>query len=383
LVPADSADHADNTDNNTVSLHLPSATVGGSALLILGIESSCDETAAALLQDGRTILASVVASQIPIHVPFGGVVPELASREHVDNICLVVDACFEEACSKGTPVSWRDLDVIAATRGPGLIGALMVGLTYAKSAAFALQIPFLAVNHLQGHIASVFLEHPDAPLPALSLVVSGGHTSLYYLEKPSSPEELARTTDDAAGEALDKIAKFLGLGYPGGPVVERLARYGDPEAIRFPLPKFTDEGFHFSFSGIKSAAVRYAQANGIQPRTPDETEDPERLPKQLLDLLASYQSRIIDQLLAGIERGLEEREVASIHISGGVSCNQELRRRAIEHFSGTRTPVLFPRPSLTTDNAAMIAAAAYLRAEAGESDPWNISPDPNLRVGSS
>jgi len=348
-------------------------------LLILGIESSCDETAAALLEDGHTILSSVVASQIAVHIPYGGVVPELASREHVDNICMVVDACFQEASAKGRPVSWQNVDAIAATRGPGLIGALMVGLTYAKSAAFALRIPFLAVNHLQGHIASVFLEHPNAPLPALSLVVSGGHTSLYSLLEPSHPQELARTTDDAAGEALDKLAKFLRLGYPGGPVIERLARHGDPKAIRFPLPKFTDQGFHFSFSGIKSSAVRHAQTHTVLPPDPGDLEQPERLSAELLNLLASYQSRIIDQLLNGIERGLSGREVASIHVSGGVSCNNELRRRAAEHFSSMGIPVYFPRPGLTTDNAAMIAAAAYLRAKAGESDPWDISADPNLR----
>ena len=349
-------------------------------MLILGIESSCDETAAALLEDGRTILSSVVASQIAVHVPFGGVVPELASREHVDNICLVVDACFQEASSKGRPVTWTDLDAIAATRGPGLIGALMVGLMYAKSAAFALRLPFLAVNHLQGHIASVFLQHPEAPLPALSLVVSGGHTSLYYLREPSQPEELARTRDDAAGEALDKLAKHLGIGYPGGPVIERLAPLGNPKAIRFPLPKFTDESRDFSFSGIKSSAVRHAQLHGISPRNPGDVDQPENLPKELLDLLSSYQSSIIDQLLRGIERGLEGRQVASIQISGGVSCNNELRRRASEYFSAKGLPVYFPSPSLTTDNAAMIAAAAYLRAKVGERDPWDISADPNLRV---
>ena len=209
-------------------------------MIVLGIESSCDETAAALLEDGRTILSSVVASQVALHEPFGGVVPELASREHVDNICYVVEACFKEASASGRTLGWKDVQAIAATQGPGLIGALMVGLMYGKAAAFALDIPFLGVNHLEGHIASVFLEHPDAPLPALSLVVSGGHTSLYYLRKATDREEIAKTGDDAAGEALDKLAKHLGLGYPGGPVIERLAAHGDPRAVRFPLPKFSD-----------------------------------------------------------------------------------------------------------------------------------------------
>jgi N6-L-threonylcarbamoyladenine synthase len=350
-------------------------------LIVLGIESSCDETAAALLEDGRTILSSVVASQIAVHRPFGGVVPELASREHVDNICYAVDACFKEASTQGRPIGWSDIHAIAVTQGPGLIGALMVGLMYAKAAAFALKIPFLGVNHLEGHIASVFLEHPDTPLPALSLVVSGGHTSLYYLRRPTARQELARTGDDAAGEALDKLAKHLGLGYPGGPVIERLARHGNPNAVRFPLPRFNAPGLHFSFSGIKSSAVRYADSHGISAVTPEATEAPESLPRPLLDLVASYQGSVIDQLIKGIEGGLESREVAAIHVSGGVSCNAELRRRVEERFEDEGLPVYFPRTSLTTDNAAMIAAAAFLRASAGERAPWDLSADPNLALG--
>jgi N6-L-threonylcarbamoyladenine synthase len=347
-------------------------------VIVLGIESSCDETAAALLQDGRTILSSTVASQIAVHVPFGGVVPELASREHVDNICYVVDTCFREAAVKGHEVGWQDLDAIAVTQGPGLVGALMVGLMYAKAAAFALKIPFLGVNHLDGHIASIFLEHGDVELPALSLVVSGGHTSLFYLKEQTTKEQLARTRDDAAGEALDKLAKHLGLGYPGGPVIERLAPHGDARAVRFTMPKFNEPGIHFSFSGIKSSAVRYTETRGIAAVTPEQTREPSLLPRPLLDLVASYQHSIIDQLLLGIDRALEGREVRSIHISGGVSCNGELRRRAEEHFYAQNLAVYFPRPGLTTDNAAMIAAAAYLRAASGQRDPWDLAADPNL-----
>ena len=349
-------------------------------MIVLGIESSCDETAAALLEDGRRILSSVVASQVSLHEPFGGVVPELASREHVDNICYVVEACFKEASAKGKAIGWSDIGAIAATQGPGLIGALMVGLMYGKAAAFALNLPFLGVNHLEGHIASVFLEHPDAPLPALSLVVSGGHTSLYYLRQATDREEIAKTGDDAAGEALDKLAKHLALGYPGGPVIERLAAHGNPNTVRFPLPKFAEPGLRFSFSGIKSAAIRYAESNGIGPVSPEATRTPEDLPGPLLDLVASYQTSVFDQLIKGIEGGLESREVASVQVSGGVSCNNELRRRVKQRFEGPGLAVLFPSPALTTDNAAMIAAAAYLRAAAGERDPWDLSADPNLTL---
>jgi len=350
-------------------------------LIILAIESSCDETAAALLKDRNQILSSVVASQIPVHVPYGGVVPELASREHVDNIGYVVAQCFSQAEQNGSPVGWGDLGAIAATRGPGLIGALMVGLVYAKSAAFALRIPFLGVNHLEGHIASIFLEHPAAELPALSLVVSGGHTSLYYLVKWHSYEQLARTRDDAAGEAFDKLAKYLGLGYPGGPIVERLAAGGNAKAVRFPLPRFTDRSLDFSFSGIKTSAIRYAETNRLTPQNPGNSGQGTP-PQPVLDLLASYQASIVDQLLIRTESALQGREVKSIHISGGVSCNGELRRRASEYFARFGLPVYFPHPALTTDNAAMIAAAAYIRAEAGEADPWDLPADPNLAVTS-
>jgi N6-L-threonylcarbamoyladenine synthase len=341
-------------------------------MIVLGIESSCDETAAAVLKNGTTILSSIVASQASIHRAYGGVVPELASREHVDNICFVVEASLEEASLK-----LSDIDTIAVTRGPGLMGALLVGLTYAKGLAYALKIPFVGVNHLEGHICSIFLDNPLAELPALSLVVSGGHTSLFHIPRAGSYELLARTRDDAAGEALDKLSKLLGLGYPGGPVIDRLAPLGNPEAVRFSLPKISDGSMDFSFSGIKTAALRHFQGLAVPSFDPD---DHQNLPGEILDLIASYQKRIIDQILNRLDRALENHSVQAIHLSGGVSCNSELRRRSSEHFKARKMPVYFPRPSLTTDNAAMIAGAAYTRLQSGSSDPWTLGADPNLPV---
>jgi N6-L-threonylcarbamoyladenine synthase len=339
---------------------------------VLGIESSCDETAAAVVRDGREILSSVVASQAATHREFGGVVPELASREHVDNICFVVDRALADSAS-----SWADLGGVAVTRGPGLVGALLVGMAYAKAVAFARDIPFLGVNHLEGHIHSIFLDHPDAELPALSLVVSGGHTNLYHFRAVGDCELLAKTRDDAAGEALDKLSKHLRLGYPGGPVIERLAREGDPGSVSFTLPRITDRSLDFSFSGLKTAALRFVRDNRIGVSDPDAEE---KLPEAILDLAAGFQQAVIDQLIDRLSRAVPGREVRSIHVSGGVSCNGELRRRITGFFEALGLPVYYPRPSLTTDNAAMIAAAGYRHLRAGRRDPWSLGADANLRV---
>ncbi len=344
-------------------------------MIVLGIESSCDETAAALLRDGREILSSVVASQVSVHREFGGVVPELASREHVDNICHVVELSLRRA-----GLDFDAIDGVAATRGPGLIGALLVGLCYAKGLAYALGVPFVGVNHLEGHISSVFLDHPRAETPALSLVVSGGHTSLYLLDEGLRCALLARTRDDAAGEALDKLAKLLGLGYPGGPVIDRLSPAGDPSAFRFSLPRISDGSYDFSFSGIKTAALKVARERGLESPAPRPDLDAGSLPGEILDLAASFQKSIVDQLLDRIFRALDQHQIAAVHVSGGVSCNSELRRRAAEELQMRGLPVYFPRPALTTDNAAMIAAAGSQRLLAGESDPWDLGADPNLNV---
>ncbi len=344
-------------------------------MITLGIESSCDETAAALLGDGGEILSSVVSSQVEVHRDYGGVVPELASREHVDNICTVVDEALARAS-----LTVQDVGGIGVTRGPGLVGALLVGLTYAKSLAYALDVPWVGVNHLEGHLQSIFLEHPAAELPALSLVVSGGHTNLYHYRGPDDFALLARTRDDAAGEALDKLSKLLGLGYPGGPVIDRLAPHGNPKAVPFAIPRISDGSLDFSFSGIKTAALRHVQQEGIEALTPERALDPGEVPRPVLDLVSSYQRRVVDQLLDRLEKSLASRDVRSVQISGGVSCNSELRRRAAERFGDQGLPVYFPRPSLTTDNAAMIAAAAQRRLRAGLRDPWDLPADPNLRL---
>ena len=352
-------------------------------MIVLGIETSCDETAAALLQDGSRVLSSVVASQIPVHQEYGGVVPELASREHAQNITRVVDYCFQEASRKGSPVGWGDVTGIAVTQGPGLMGALLVGLAYAKAAAYALEVPFVGVNHLEGHLYSIFLDHPEAELPALSLVVSGGHTSLFELPELGHYRLISRTRDDAAGEALDKLSKFLGLGYPGGPVIDQLAPHGDRSAFSFTLPKMSDGAPDFSFSGMKTAALRYLEEGGIEPVKVPSPPDWRQLPQAVLDLVASYQAAIVDQILDRLSRAAERLTgIRSIQISGGVACNRELRRRSGERFRSLGLPAYFPRASLSTDNALMIAAAGSLRLRAGGADPWNLPADPNLTLTS-
>ncbi len=342
---------------------------------ILGIESSCDETAAAVVRNGSDILSSVVSSQVKTHSEFGGVVPELASREHIDNICFVVDESLKQAS-----LGWEKLDAVAVTHGPGLVGALLVGLSYAKALAYSRGLPFLGINHLEGHLYSVFLENPELPLPALSLVVSGGHTNLYHFEKMGAWRLLAKSRDDAAGEALDKLSKRLGTGYPGGPVIEKLAALGNPDKVAFTMPRLSDKSMDFSFSGMKTAALRYLKNHGFDSLEPRLLEHRQEIPAPILDLAAGFQEAVIRQLIDRIDRCLQERPALSIHISGGVSCNETLRRRIREHFAAGNIPVYYPDKALTTDNAAMIAAAAYYRLRSGQSDPWDLPADPNLRL---
>ena len=342
---------------------------------VLGIESSCDETAAAIVKNGSEILSSVVSSQVKTHAEFGGVVPELASREHIDNICFVVEGALKES-----GMDWDDLDGVAVTHGPGLVGALLVGLSYAKAMAYSRGLPFLGINHLEGHLYSVFLENPEIPLPALSLIVSGGHTNLYHLEKMGHWKLLAKTRDDAAGEALDKLSKRLGTGYPGGPIIEKMAALGNPDAISFTMPRISDRSLDFSFSGMKTAALRHLKSLEFESLDPSCLDNLEGIPVNILDLAASFQEAVIRQLLNRLDKCLIEKPALSIHISGGVSCNETLRRRIREHFARKNIPVYYPGRALTTDNAAMIAAAAYYRLKAGQSDPWDLPADPNLKL---
>ncbi len=320
--------------------------------LVLGIESSCDETAAALVADGHRVLSNVVASQVETHRPFGGVVPELASREHLRNISYVVRRAFELAGK-----SQGDIDGIAVTQGPGLIGSLLVGLSFAKAMAFALHKPLVPVDHIEGHICSASIEHPGIPFPALALVVSGGHTSLILTMEPGKYRLIGRTRDDAAGEALDKLAKFLGLGYPGGPVIDRLSGDGDPHRFPFSIPKISDGSLDFSFSGFKTAALRHIQLQGIRPRRSGG-----RISQTVLDLVASYQQAIVDTLVTQTRKAAGKLHPASILLVGGVACNSHLRKAFKKCFEAAREArVYFPSPLLTTDNAAMIAAAGTPR----------------------
>ncbi len=348
---------------------------------ILGLESSCDETAAAVVQDGRRVLSSVVASQLATHGKYGGVVPELASREHLRAIVPVVREALDRAA---TPL--HALDAIAVTRGPGLMGALLVGLTYAKSLSFASGVPLIGVNHIEGHIHAVILEHP-IEYPALALVVSGGHTHLFEVLEGFRYRLLGKTRDDAAGEAYDKVGKLLGFGYPGGPVVDKLAAHGNPGAVRFTTPKMKGNTLDFSFSGLKTAVLRWVEAAGIDAEietrrallreTPQPTVEQwlTVTPKATLDLLASFQAMVISELLKRAERSAGDIDARSVIISGGVACNAGLRAAANIGY-----PVYFPQLGLSTDNAAMIAAAAFPKLLRGEFSDLSLEAQANLTL---
>jgi len=373
---------------------------------ILGIETSCDETAAAVVEDGARICSSVVASQNATHGKYGGVVPELASREHLRAIVPIVRQAVEQA-----GVEYSALDAIAVTQGPGLVGALLVGLTYAKSLAMALNKPLVAVNHLEGHIHAVILEErvngrPEPEFPALALVVSGGHTLLAVAERQTAANEvegafsyriIGRTRDDAAGEAYDKVAKLLGYGYPGGPILDRLAKHGDPEAVRFTKPKMRvtkaskGDALDFSFSGIKTAVLRYVEANGMAEEIARRNELRKREPKptleqwlahsppKTLDLVASFQRAVVDDLVEHTVEAAERENVNSIFVTGGVAANSLLRERFTK-LRAASPPIYFPRFSLSTDNAAMIAAAAFPKFQARRFADWNTPPDASLAL---
>jgi N6-L-threonylcarbamoyladenine synthase len=356
---------------------------------ILGIESSCDETAAAIVEDGERVLSSIVASQMATHGKYGGVVPELASREHLRAIVPVV----REALSAGG-TRLEDLDAIAVTVGPGLVGSLLVGLTYAKSLSFARGIPLIAVNHIEGHIHAVILEAKRAgspvEYPALALVVSGGHTHLFEVLEGFRYRLLGKTRDDAAGEAFDKVAKLLGYPYPGGPVVDRLAPFGDPGAVRFTFAKMKGNALDFSFSGLKTAVLRWVEshdmAEEIAVRRALQREFPEATTEQWLavspqrtrDLLASFQHAVIHELLTRAEACAESMGAQSLIVSGGVACNSGLRKAAAA--ARLSYPVLFPTPGLSTDNAAMIAAAAFPKLARREFAGLDVAAQANLRL---
>ena len=371
--------------------------------LVLGIETSCDETAAAVVRGGRVILSNVVATQIELHAAYGGVVPELASREHLRNIVPVVQAALAEA-----GVRADELDAVAVTAGPGLAGALLVGILYAKAFAFGLGRPLIAVNHLEGHVYAVLMDGGRAiEGPVLALVVSGGHTHLYLARAGADGvmqyENVGRTVDDAAGEAYDKVAKLLGLGYPGGPWMDGLAAAGDAGAVGFhfgqikPREDEKDEvRFDFSFSGIKTAVLRYVKAQGMEAgserrrvvlgvgMTPAEALERFRgtlLDAEVLDLIASFQGAVVGNLMRQTFAAAAHFGVKHLVVSGGVAANRELRRRFRAEAEARGMTIGFPGAGLSTDNAAMIAAAAWPRLMAGESAGESVAAQPQLRLG--
>jgi len=339
-------------------------------MLVLGIETSCDETAAAVVRNGREIVSSVIASQIKTHARFGGVVPELASREHLDKIVPIVAEGFARA-----GVTQDDIDGIAVTVGPGLVGSLLVGVSYAKAMAFALNKSLVGVNHIEGHIYSVCFDNPPVEHPALALIVSGGHTNLFYVPQPGQYKVVGRTRDDAAGEAFDKVAKLLGLGYPGGPIIERLAREGDPNAVKFALPRMGDNRPDFSFSGLKTAVTKHVREAGLQP-----AQNGGEVSQGIKNLAASFQSTVIRSLVTTMERVAREYHPRTLIVAGGVACNGALREAAREAANALGVPVYFPSPHLSTDNAAMIAAAGTVKLRAGERAGWDLNADVMLRL---
>jgi N6-L-threonylcarbamoyladenine synthase len=346
-------------------------------MLVLGIETSCDETAAAVVRDGKEILSNVIHSQVRTHTPYGGVVPELASREHLAKIRPIVDHALKDS---GRML--KDMDGIAATAGPGLIGSLLVGLTYAKALSFSSKRPLVAVNHIEGHIYSVCFEHPYVEFPALALVVSGGHTNLFWVESATGNfthltyKLVGRTRDDAAGEAYDKVAKLLGLQYPGGPVVDRLARLGNARAVQFSMPKISDGALDFSFSGLKTAVLRLVRSDNLAPKGEAES----RLDSSRLDLLASFQEAVVRMLWATTEKAARTLRPKSLLLSGGVAANSRLKEYLAEKSREAGLKFYFPRPVLTTDNAAMIAAAGTAKLLRGETASLYFDADPNMKL---
>ena len=329
-------------------------------MLVLAIETSCDDTGAAVVRGGREILSNVVSSQISVHQKYGGVVPELASRKHIESIVPVVSEALAEA-----KIGLGDIEGIAVTNGPGLVGSLLVGLSFAKSVSFATGIPLVGINHIEGHLGAIFLEKNRPRFPFVGLVVSGGHTSLYRVDGFGQLKRLGQTRDDAAGEAFDKVAKLLGLGYPGGPVIDQLSRDGDPTAIHFPRPALSKKSFDFSFSGLKTAVVNYVKANP-EPAGgyPDD---------RMRDLAASFQEAVIDVLVKKTIQAARHEDVKRVVLCGGVAANHRLRKRMREEASQEKINVHLPSPSLCTDNAAMVGVVGYEYLKRGVRSPLTLN----------
>ena len=357
-------------------------------MLILGIETSCDETSAAVVEETGdaskpwAVRSNIVASQVAIHREWGGVVPELASRQHIRDICGVVERSLDEARA-----AWSDLGAVAVTQGPGLIGSLLVGVSFAKSAAAAAGLPLVAVHHLAGHIESLVLQNGELPLPAIVLVVSGGHTSLYLVETPGHYELLSRTRDDAAGEAYDKVAKLLGLGYPGGPVIDRLARTGNDRAVPLPTTRLTHADrnapelkgdLDFSFSGLKTAVLRYVQSKSEGGSQQSADFRLQTSSVEVADICASFQRVVVTGLLDRLFDAARRYQAKSVGVAGGVSANSRLRAELADRGVRREMPTFLPSLALSTDNAAMIAAAGLRKFRAGVTASMDLNADAAL-----
>ncbi|MDT3701318.1 MAG: tRNA (adenosine(37)-N6)-threonylcarbamoyltransferase complex transferase subunit TsaD [Thermincola sp.] len=333
--------------------------------VILGIETSCDETSAAVVADGRTIMSNVIASQIPVHQKYGGVVPEIASRKHVELITSVIAEALDEA---GT--TFQDIHAVAVTYGPGLVGALLVGVSAAKALAYTLNLPLIGVNHIESHIYANFLARPELEFPLVCLVVSGGHTDLVYLAGHGEFELMGRTRDDAAGEAFDKVARALGLGYPGGPLIDKLAVAGNPQAIDFPRVYLEGDSLDFSFSGLKSSALNFLNKAAMKG-----------LEINKADLAASFQQAVVDVLVDKAVACAERYKVKTILVAGGVAANSRLRQQLTDTAGKKGINIAFPPPVLCTDNAAMVGCAGYFKYVRGETAPLTLNAVASLKLG--
>ena len=333
--------------------------------LILAIESSCDETAASVVKNGRCVLSNIISSQIAIHTLYGGVVPEIASRKHIEKINQVVEAALKEA-----DVTLDDIDAIGVTYGPGLVGALLVGVAEAKAIAYAKKKPLVGVHHIEGHVSANYIEHPDLEPPFLCEIISGGHTHLVIVKDYGSFEILGRTRDDAAGEAFDKVARAIGLGYPGGPKIDKLAKEGNPDAIHFPRAKVEDAPYDFSFSGVKSAVLNHL--NGCKMKGEPIVE---------ADIAASFQKAVCDVLVDHAMQAVKDYRINKLALSGGVASNSALRAAMKAACDKKGIPLYYPAPILCTDNAAMIGAAAYYEYMAGTRSGLDLNAVPNLKLG--